>query len=660
VAVLAAAAVAIATWCAAAALAGAGVGGIDVPLPLVALGLAAGVAGAGARRSARVLPPGKDVVMLTAVTVAGFVGLYLAGWTGREHETEIARLLPLAVVGLGVLWPEPNVLRYCTLLAAGTLLGAAGEPVGSRAAVGIALVAMAVAVVATNRLVSAGAARLGGPDRARARRLAGEAAAVLAVVGLLAALAASLLPLPPGSGGGDGDGRDDGRGRPQLLDPAAAGVGIGDRLAVGGGRGPRGDEVVFLVDAPAPDVWRATTYDHWDGAAWTRSPEARQPVEDFVLPGIGDPETELGPEQFVQGVTVQARAASVLVAAPRPLFLVSSGPVSQGDDGSLRADRPLVRGQRYVVASDRARPGAEALRSASGFVPPDVARVYLQLPQVPARVRGLAAEITAEAPTAYDMVRAVERWLLDNTTVTDDANPVPAGADPLESFLLDTRRGPPERAATAMAVMLRAVGVPARMAAGFLPGTRTGPDGAFVVRVRHTHAWVEVWFPGVGWQRFDPTGMAPPAEGETESVWDRLWRFLERLLVVVLLLALAAGGWLAWRGVRWWRERAARPWASRFFARLERAGAARGRPRQPAETPAEYASGLSRTVLPDPRLEEVGELVTVGAYSRREPPAEDRRRAEAVLRQAAKAAPARRLRRLRRSRPGPGPTIRTP
>ncbi len=160
-------------------------------------------------------------------------------------------------------------------------------------------------------------------------------------------------------------------------------------------------------------------------------------------------------------------------------------------------------------------------------MPFDVADAYLQLPEVPPRVRALAEGIAAEEPTTFDKVRAVEDWIHDNTTVTDDAAPVPAGADPLETFLFDARSGPPERAAGAMAVMLRAVGVPARVAVGFLPGRRDGPDDPFAVRLSDTHAWVEVWFPTVGWQRFDPTGRAPNPRAEEESVWDRLLRFLD-------------------------------------------------------------------------------------------------------------------------------------
>lgn len=656
----AAAAVAAATWFAAAAQRS------DGWLAVLGVALLAGVAGAAVRRSTSVLAPGQDVVVLTAVTVGGLFVLSLAGWTDRAHQDEVARLLPWAVVVLGVLWPEPNVLRYCLLLAAGALLGAAltGDTAPERWAVGGSLVSMAVALVATNRLTAARGPRLGGPAPTRGRRVAAEAAAVLAVVGLLAALAASLVPPPSGQGGGGGGG---GAGGSALLQPAAPGVDFDDRLDVGAGRARRGNEVVFLIDAPAPDVWRATTYDHWDGESWERAPDAPVEVEGRLRPGLGDVPDGDGLE-FPQRVTVQARFASVLVAAARPTFLGVDGLVGQSVDGTLRPEFPLQRGEVYVVYSDRWYAGREALRAAAGAVPTDVADRYLQLPQVPPGVRALAAEITADEPTTYDQVRALEAWLLDNTTVTEDARPVPPGADPLGTFLLDDRSGPPERTATALAVMLRALGVPTRIAVGFLPGSRTGPDGEFAVRLRDTHAWVEVWFPGIGWQRFDPTGKAPPPEPENESVWDRLWRFLRRLWPLAVALIAVALGWLAWRGLRWWRRRQSLPWGIRFLARLERAGTARGRPRRPQETPSEYAGELSRSVLPHPRLEEVGELVTVAAYSRREPPADERARAEDVLRAATRAAPARRSfmaalrRRSRVHRPPapPRPTIRKP
>ncbi len=649
-------AIALATWFGAAAAGGARA----ATLALIAVGLLLVVVRAAARTSTSVLPPGKDVVVLTAVTVAGFVGVSLAGWADSSHVGDIAHLLPIAVMGLAVLWPEPNVMRYSLLLAAATLFGAEVGTPAARLLVGAALVALAVALVASNRLVAASGPRLGGAAPARGRRMAGEAAAVLLIVGLLAALVASLLPPPPGR---EGDG---GGNRPGALPrPAAPPLEASRRLDIAAGRGAPGDDVVLLVGAADPDVWRATTYDHWDGQAWTRSPEARTPLDDdYVAPGIGDIEGESESRSAIQQVTVLARFASVLPAAARPTYASADESLRQGADASLFATPALVRGDFYTVFSDTSQARGAALRAIPpGAVPADVADAYLQLPAVSPQVRALADVVTAGRTTTYARVRAVEGWIDDHTSVTRDASTVSAGADPLEVFLFDERSGSPERAATAMTVMLRALGIPARMATGFLPGTRTRNDDQFLVRSRDAHAWVEVWFPTVGWQRFDPTGLAPDAHAK-DTVWDRLARFLRSLWPLVLLALVLAGAWLARLGLRSWRQRAALAWSTRFFSRVERAGAARGRPRQPHETPAEYADGLAAGVLPDPRLHEVGELVTAAAWSRHEPPADDRARAEQVLRSARKATPAHRFKRRFKRRPRPqaaqGPTIPKP
>jgi transglutaminase-like putative cysteine protease len=660
VALVAATAIALAAWLAAAAQGGAGIGSVGIPPVMLAVALVPGVVATALRRSsARVLPEGKDVVVLTAVTVLGAGILYVAGWTDAAHAAAIARLLPVAVAVLALLWPEPSVLRYCVVLSGGSLLGAAVGASASGEAFVAALAALAVGLVATNRVAGAAAPRLGAPAGTEGRRVGREAGIVLVVAGLLAAFAATLLPPPPGRGGPQQDNRR--RSRPA---PASPSLGAADRLDVGAGRGRPSNAVLFRVAAPGPDLWRVNTYDHWDGAAWQRSPDDPLPGLDlgertFVRPGVGDV-VGLGAD-FLQRVTIEAASAAVLPAAAVPRFVtLPAGLVRVGRAASLRPDQPLGRGETYVVESARDQADPRDLRNASGPVPPSVGDLYLQLPQVAPAVRALAVQVTAGATTAYDQARALEVWLQDNTRVTDTAAAVPAGADPLEQFLLTDRSGPAERSASSMAVMLRALGVPTRLAAGFLPGRREGLRGDFVVRGRHAFAWVEVWFPGIGWQRFDPTGLAPAPGARDDSLWSRLKRLAAQLWPLLVLAVLAIVGWLAWRAERARRRRASQPWVTRFFARLERAGRVRGRPRRPEETPSEYVSELAGSVLPDPRLGEVGELVTVAAYSGREVAPEDRARAERVLKEAARAAPPRRLRRHTSAQPAHGPTIRQP
>ncbi|MGI8983682.1 MAG: hypothetical protein ACR2HM_03980, partial [Acidimicrobiales bacterium] len=111
--------VAVACWCAAAG-AWLPIGGVGLALAVLGVCLAAGAVRGATRRSARVLAPGKDVLVLTVVTCAGLFAVYLGGWADGGRLVDGARLLPLVVLGLTVLWPEPNVLRYCLLLDGAT------------------------------------------------------------------------------------------------------------------------------------------------------------------------------------------------------------------------------------------------------------------------------------------------------------------------------------------------------------------------------------------------------------------------------------------------------------------------------------------------------------------------------------------------------------
>ena len=157
---------------------------------------------------------------------------------------------------------------------------------------------------------------------------------------------------------------------------------------------------------------------------------------------------------------------------------------------------------------------------------------YLQLPHPYPRVAALAAadhrrhrtpagEPVTTDPRTYDKVEAIERWMATHIHYTTDIPPLPAGPTPSTSFLFGTRRGYCEQISTATAVMLRILGIPAREAVGYVPGSYNPITDLYDVQAKDAHAWVQVWFPGYGWQNFDPTADVPLANPSPGSVMAR-------------------------------------------------------------------------------------------------------------------------------------------
>ena len=146
----------------------------------------------------------------------------------------------------------------------------------------------------------------------------------------------------------------------------------------------------------------------------------------------------------------------------------------------------------------------EELRQAGTAYPGWVRDRYLQLPStLPARVRALAQELTRDAPTPYDKALAVQEYL-KTLAYSTELEPPPYDADGVDYFLFEARKGYSEYFGSAMAVLLRAAGVPARLVVGYAPGELT-EQGTFLVRDGDGHGWAEVYFPGYGWVEFEPT-----------------------------------------------------------------------------------------------------------------------------------------------------------
>ncbi len=401
-------------------------------------------------------------------------------------------------------------------------------------------------------------------------------------------------------------------------------------------RGRPDNTLVMRVRAERPDFWRGQSFDSWDGRIWRQTDDEPTTVRGFspidIPPTVEDSLVGLNRgEDFVQTVYVERSGPNLIFAAYAPAQLYfSDRTVFQLSDGTVRTGVQLDQGAVYTVVSRRHTVTADDLRrsdTAPVGLPPHLDARYTQLPGVPSRVTDLAARVAAGAPTTYDKVLALEDWMATNTTYTLDIPPLPPGADAVEQFLFVDRQGFCEQIATSLVVMLRSLGIPARLTAGYVPGQRNPFTGLYEVRGSDAHAWAEVWFPGIGWQAFDPTASVPlSGDSVPSSAGAGLFRYLgahlpgmpdwgqEAATASLALTGLVGAGVMLRRWAAARRRAAARAWADRMLDDLEALGRTHGRPRRPAESATRYAAALRRTALDDDRIVRVGAAIDADAF----------------------------------------------
>jgi transglutaminase-like putative cysteine protease len=384
-------------------------------------------------------------------------------------------------------------------------------------------------------------------------------------------------------------------------------------------RGDLPDDLVMRVRSSAPSMWKGIVFGTYDGVSWQGSDED---AVDFA--GEGPPYAyplqfrSLGPRApITQTFYMETELPNVIFAAGQPDTIWYEGGITIDALGGVRTPSTLTAGTVYSVSSTRGAASVEELRSLPPEPAPDTIRAqYLQLPSsLPDRVARLARRITRGARTDVDRVLAIEDYLRSRYRYSTDSPIPPAGRDAVDHFLFDTDVGFCEQFASATAVMLRTLGIPARVVAGFAPGERNTFSGYYDVRASDAHAWVEVWFHNYGWYEFDPTFAIPPAAaGLSNSI--PLLRALDALRDAferggsVLKGAIAGGGaaavaavlWFAWRTFLPRRRRSAGraplpegagP-VTAALRRLEDALEARGEGRAPPETAGEMLARTAR------------------------------------------------------------------
>jgi transglutaminase-like putative cysteine protease len=353
-------------------------------------------------------------------------------------------------------------------------------------------------------------------------------------------------------------------------------------------RGDLGDEVVLRVRAPAADFWRGQTFSQFDGRSWTvesfTGGEGSEGPDHRIPPADGDVRYD-GEADFIQTFYVEVDMPNILFAAPRAMRVLLDATVWYRPDGALRSDVVLPAGSAYTVLSHRADTTAEGLRDQGDLAGLAVPDKYLQLPESTSdRTVALAQQLARGSASTYDTIGAIQDWLHDHVEYDLDAPVPPDGADAVDDFLFESRRGFCEQIATATAIMLRSLGVPTRVATGYVPSDRDEIAGVWISRARDAHAWVEVWFPAFGWVAFDPTASVPLAgESPTHTIGGELVQALvsvvaDHLTIIVGVLVGGAAFTLATRVLlAWWRRRRRGRWGvlqDRFVAAAVARGAA--------------------------------------------------------------------------------------
>ncbi len=361
-----------------------------------------------------------------------------------------------------------------------------------------------------------------------------------------------------------------------------------------------------------PRPWRMAIYSTYTGSGWLEAELDEQ--SDVLLEEV----PQQGRKALYQRFTLFRPAGGRLFSAAEPVQTLNEDVrlVSLMQDESQ-----IVTGflQHYEVISWVPNVSAEMLQTASGEIPSLVQAEYLQFPEtIPQRVRNLAARLVEGQLTVYDRVIKIQNYVRQSMPYDLESTSPAGDQDVVDYFLFEANSGFCTYYASAMAVLLRIEGIPARMVTGYAPGEFVQEQGNFEVTGDLAHAWVEVYFPGYGWIPFEPTpSQAVPAYSylnsdiaevnpqipETMQANNR-WVWLQFLLGGLIVCAVIWVGWLLVRFIRSRRHEkkmALQP-AVLAYRRLRMSLATAGVSAAPSVTPREFLE------LSGERLEEFPKL----------------------------------------------------
>jgi transglutaminase-like putative cysteine protease len=269
---------------------------------------------------------------------------------------------------------------------------------------------------------------------------------------------------------------------------------------------------------PYPLYFRGASLEHFDGRKWKR----KTGREHSLIEGDAGIFTfgRRSGRPLEQRILLEPLDTEVVFAASNAVVVEGAFKRLWTDDaGSIYFASPQYARIEYRAWSDTS--------PVNPMTTPRPGPAYLDTGAASARVVSLAAGITSGAEDARQKALAIEGYLKSNHTYTLEPSSG-MGDDPLDDFLFHSREGYCEHYATAMVMMLRAAGVPARMVTGFAQGEWNGMGAYFMVRQRDAHSWVEAYIEDEGWARFDPTpaaGAGAPTKASALTLYLDLLRW---------------------------------------------------------------------------------------------------------------------------------------
>ncbi|WP_082218300.1 transglutaminase TgpA family protein [Kamptonema formosum] len=434
-------------------------------------------------------------------------------------------------------------------------------------------------------------------------------------------------------------------------------------------RGQMKPKVVMRVRSQAEGFWRVLAFDRYTGQGWeiTRNEQAEtkeRPSWSYQFWLTPEP-TASGTREIIQTFTAVSDMPNLIPALAQPWQLYFPTPkIAVDAEGGLRAPVGLAEGITYTVVSQVPYRNRTLLGKAPPVSPKtvrnykEIQQHYLQLPPKTAeRVRQLTEQILAnyaqqqvarapqkELTSAYEKALYLAQYLKQHYTIENIPH-LGKNEDLVEAFLFKYKGGYPDHFSTVLTVMLRSIGIPARLVVGYDPGQFNPFTGYYVVSNTDAYAMAEVYFPGHGWFAFDPIpghDVVPPSLEDYEpfSVVRQFWRWVAGWLpspvaglfntvfaaiasfvlgvfawfwsllfrgwlglFTGLILAICLGflGWLGWNQWRVWRYRrwlGKLPAMEGVYQQMLGVLAAQGLRKHPAQTPLEYARESHRHAPP--------------------------------------------------------------